>query len=140
MEIEISKVEISGVEAKPLDGSGFMEIHEPAPPPYGKSLSPEEVQDPAKLADRLKNSIRDIAMNLLAEDGIGSNELGYLYGVLVDHIRNKMLGGKTIGSASINDLKHALNCLYRMEANIKGKPGLTASIVKYKPEVPDADQ
>jgi hypothetical protein len=82
----------------------------------------------------LKNSVRDTAANLLAEEGIGSHELGYLYGVLMSHTSKKMLNGKTVGTASVEELRHALNRIHRMSANIKSRPGLVNSIVNYKVE------
>ena len=88
----------------------------------------------------LKNSVRDIAADLLAEEGIGSHELGYLYGVLMDHVSQQMLDGKTVGTASVEALRHALNRRHQMAANFKSRPGLVASIVQYKPEVRHANQ
>ncbi len=86
VETEISRVEISSVQGRNLDGSGFREIHE-APSAYGSKKAPDEINDPAELGDLLKNSVRDIASSLLAEEGIGSHELGYLYSVLIDHVK-----------------------------------------------------
>ena len=98
--------------------------------------------DPAsgylEIADLLRNSVRDIAANLLAEEGIGSHELGYLYSVLIDHVSKRMLGGKTIGTAGIEELWHALNRLHQMSANLKKRPGLVASIVNHKREAQNA--
>jgi superfamily II DNA or RNA helicase len=139
VETEITKVELAGVEARRLDGSGFQEIHEP-PTPYRTKAAGNQSDDPVQLAESLKRSVRDIAAELLAEEGIGSHELGYLYGVLMEHVRKKMLGGQTVGEASIEALRHALNRRHRMEANLKGKPGLVSSIVKYKPEAAHANQ
>jgi len=133
VETEITRVEIESVQGKMLDGSGFKEIRE-APSGYVTNKPPEEINDPAELADRLKNSVRDIAANLLAEEGIGSHELGYLYGVLMSHTSKKMLNGKTVGTASVEELRHALNRIHRMSANIKLRPGLVNSIVTYKAE------
>lgn len=133
VETEITRVEIESVQGKMLDGSGFKEIRE-APSGYITNKPPEEISDPAELGDRLKNSVRDIAANLLAEEGIGSHELGYLYGVLMSHTSKKMLNGKTVGTASVEELRHALNRIHRMSANIKLKPGLVNSIVTYKSE------
>lgn len=133
VETEITRVEIESVQGKMLDGSGFKEIRE-APSGYVTNKPPEEINDPAELGDRLKNSVRDIAANLLAEEGIGSHELGYLYGVLMSHTSKKMLNGKTVGTASVEELRHALNRIHRMSANIKSRPGLVNSIVTYKAE------
>jgi superfamily II DNA or RNA helicase len=139
VETEITKVELARVEARRLDGSGFQEIHEP-PTPYRVGKESEETGEPAKLAELLKQSVRDIAADLLAEEGIGSHELGYLYGVLMDHVSKRMLGGNTVGAASPEQLRHALNRRHRMAANIKGVPGLVSSIVKYKREAKDGNE
>jgi len=133
VETEITRVEIESVHGKMLDGSGFKEIRE-APANYTTDKLLEEVNDPIELGDRLKNSIRDIAANLLAEEGIGSHELGYLYGVLMSHVGKKMLNGNTVGTASVEELRHALNRIHQMSAAIKSRPGLVNSIVTYKVE------
>jgi hypothetical protein len=93
VETEITKVEIASVLAKALDGSGFLEIHEP-PTPYRTGKQAAENENAAELAESLKHSMLDIAEDLLAEEGIGSHEKGYLYGVLMDHVGKKMMGGK----------------------------------------------
>lgn len=137
VETEISRVEIASVEARALDGSGFLEVRE-APAIYSTRKTRDEISDPVVLAERLKNSVRDVAANLLAEEGIGSHELGYLYGVLIDHVSVQMLGGKTVGTASVDELRHALNRIHSMAANFKNRPGLVSSIVNYKPEAQNA--
>ncbi len=136
-EIEISKVEIASVEGRTLNGSGFREFRD-APTVHYTAQSPDNMDDPAQLADLLKNSIRDVAANLLAEEGIGSHELGYLYGMLMSHVSAQMLGGKTVGTASVEQLRHALNRRHRIASNFRARPGLVTSIVKYKPEAEHA--
>jgi superfamily II DNA or RNA helicase len=133
IETEITHVEIESIESKMLNGSGFKEIRE-APVANNVKKPVEEITDPDELADRLKNNIRDHAAALLADEGIGSHELGYLYGVLVSHVSKKMLNGKTVGTASLEELRHALNRISKMSANIKAKPGLVNSIVSHKAE------
>lgn len=139
VETEISRVEISGVEGRNLDGSGFLEIHE-APAAYSAKKTPDEIDDPAELAELLKNSVRDIAASLLAEEGIGSHELGYIYSILIEHVNQRMLGGKTVGTASIEELRHAINRRHQMAGNFKSRPGLVASMVQYKREAQSANQ
>jgi superfamily II DNA or RNA helicase len=139
VETEITKVEIASVEARTLDKSGFVELHEP-PAPYRVGRADIETENAAELAESLKHIVRDIAEDLLAEEGIGSHEKGYLYGILMEHVSKKMLGGKTVGTASVGELRHALNRRHRMRENVKGMPGLVSSIVKYKKEAQHANQ
>lgn len=84
--------------------------------------------------------MRDIAAELLADEGIGSHELGYLYGVLMDHVGAKMLDGNTVGTAVVEQLRHALNQIHRMSSDLKRRPGLVTSIVEYKVEASHADE
>jgi hypothetical protein len=139
IETEITKVDIEAIESQRLDGQGFLEISEP-PALYSAGKSPDEINDPVELASRIKNIVRDIASNLLAEEGIGSHELGYLYGILIDHVSKRMLSGKTVGTANIEELHHAINCRSKLQSNFKNNPGLVTSIIKYKREAKDANQ
>jgi type III restriction enzyme len=130
-EVEISKVEIASVKGKRLDEDGFLEILDA--PITHKGEEKNEIYDQIDFIETLKHSVRDIASELLADEGVGSHELGYLYGVLMDHVRDKLLDGKSTGEASTNALKRALwHCRNTLAKNIKDKPGLIASIVKYK--------
>ena len=138
-DVEITDVEIKGITAKRLDGEGFLEIHE-APPFYRSIEGSDKELDAAELVEMLKHSVRDIAADLLATEGIGSHELGYLYNVLMDHVRAKLLRGKSAGAAEVADLKHALNHLPGLAENLRERPGLVASIVKYKEEAAHADE
>ncbi len=139
LDTEITRVEIVSVEGRLLNGSGFLEIHE-APAVYTVHKTLDEINDPAELADLLKHSVRDIAADLLAEEGIGSHELGYLYGVLMSHVGKQMLGGKTVGTASVEALRRAIKRRHKMASYFKSRPGLVDSIVRYKPEAEHADQ
>jgi hypothetical protein len=130
-EVEISKVEIDSVKGRRLDEDGFIEIIDAPPPMKVEERNDEPVLE--ELIETLKHSVRDIAAELLADEGIGSHELGYIYGVLMDHMRSKLLGGKSAGEAPMDSLKRALwHCRNALPRNIKEKPGLIASMVKYK--------
>jgi superfamily II DNA or RNA helicase len=133
VETEITKVVIDAVTKRILDNDKFVETHAP-PKDSGEMAAPAETQNVAELVNLLKNSIRDIAQSLLAEEGIGSHELGYFYGVLISHVSSRMLAGKTIGTAKLEELRHALNRRHQLAHNFKSRSGLVASIVKYKSE------
>ncbi|RIK71943.1 hypothetical protein DCC62_21065 [candidate division KSB1 bacterium] len=133
VETEITKVVIDAVTKRVLDNDKFVETHAP-PKDSAAMAAPAETQNIAELANLLKNSIRDIAGNLLAEEGIGWHELGYFYGVLIAHVSSRMLTGMTIGTANLEELRHALNRRHQLAHNFKSRPGLVASIVKYKSE------
>ncbi|MDD8018969.1 MAG: DEAD/DEAH box helicase family protein [Bacteroidota bacterium] len=129
-EVEISKVEIESVRGTNLFGDGFTEISDA--PRVGKSQLPEEEISKERLVEILKHTIRDIADILLAEEGIGSHELGYLYNIIMDHVQTKMLEGKSAGLATIESLKHTIRQRHNLSRNFRERPGLVASIVKYR--------
>jgi superfamily II DNA or RNA helicase len=132
-DVEISRVEIESVEGtKLLSLEGFTEIIEP---PNGRKVPLKETEfTQVQLIDMLKNTVRDIAIDLLRDEGIGSHELGYLYGVLMDHIRMKLLNGASAGTATVEHLQHALRHRHTLLSNFKQNLGLVGSIVKYKKE------
>jgi len=135
-EVEIERVEYDHVEARRLADPEFIELIEP---PTGVGARPVErdlSQD--QLAESLTHTIRDLAAYLLAEEGIGSHELGYLYGVLIEHVRVKLLDGSSPGTAPPEVLKRARRNVNAIQRNIQNKAGLISSIVKYKTEVQSA--
>lgn len=134
--VEISHVEIAGVESKDLFRSDFTEIKN-APALRAAGLTGAKLSQ-TELADLLKSTMRDIASALLAEEGIGSHELGYFYGVLMDHVRSKLLGGSTVGSASEELLTQALRHRHTIITNFKQRLGLVSSVVNHKKEVAHA--
>jgi superfamily II DNA or RNA helicase len=135
-DVEITDVRIAAIEAQSLDGSGF--IHIDNPPAFAAHLA--DAAQPENLAQAVKQTVRDIAADLLADEGIGSNELGYLYGCLIEHVRDKLLGGQTVGKAGQEELARALRNRHRIAAYFKSRPGLVSSIVRYKERGTDASQ
>jgi hypothetical protein len=137
-EIEISKVEIESVRGTSLFDDGFIEITDaPSLEKIKKEIKELSIEE---LIEELKHTIRDIADIFLAEEGIGSHELGYLYNILMDHVRHKMLDGKSAGSATIEALKHALRHRHSLSRNFREKPGLVASIVKYRKGISNGNE
>jgi type III restriction enzyme len=137
-EVEIERVEYNHVEARRPVEPEFVELIEP---PTGTAARPPEKElGQPELAESLTHTLRDVAAYLLAEEGIGSHELGYLYGVLIEHVRTKVLDGASPATASPEVLKRAIRLRAALQHNIKDKRGLVSSIVKYKAEVKGACQ
>ena len=137
-DVEISRVEIEGVEGKDLFKSDFTQIIDL--PQHARPKSAENKLSKEELVDVLKNLVRDMASVLLADEGIGSHELGYFYGVLMDHVRAKLLGGATAGSASPELLIHAIRHRHTLIGNFKQRQGLVNSIIKYRKESSNASK
>lgn len=135
-EVEISKVEIDAVTAQNLFRDDFIEILSESD--YSKTnIKPKDITKD-EMIDTLKRNIRDICSALLAEEGIGSFELGYFYGVMMDHVKNKLLNDSSVGLASEENLMHAIRHRHTILQNFRGFPGLVASIVNYKKESSNA--
>jgi superfamily II DNA or RNA helicase len=131
-DVEITKVTIENVKGKNIsDPQGFFEIID-APDIAATVKSKIVDKSKEELVDILKHSIRDIASYLLKEEGIGSHELGYLYNILMDHIRVKLLEGHSAGMASKEELNHAIHHRVSIQHNFNSINGLVSSIVKYK--------
>jgi len=137
-EVEIDRVEYNHVEVRRPAEPEFVELIEP---PKGTTVGvAEEEVSQEELAESLTHTMRDLAAYLLVEEGIGSHELGYMYGILIDHVRTKLLDGASPASAPPEALKRAIHMRTTVQHNIKDKFGLTSSIVKYKSEAQSASQ
>jgi type III restriction enzyme len=126
--VEITKVELSGVKGVSLDKTRRLEIYTP---PEVES-SKETTEENGDLIEMLKRNVLDVGVTLLYEAGIGSHERGYMYSVLMDHIRDKMFNGESAGFASKDNLKFALLKMQEIYRNFSGLPGLVESIVRYR--------
>ena len=134
---EITKVIVESVIGTPLfSQDGFSEITDG--PEAGHATPKEKEISQGELVEMLKHSVRDIASALLADAGEGSHELGYFYGVLMDHVRSKLLNGASAGTASVEQLRHALAHRHDIMGNFRRNPGLVTSILKYKKGGDDA--
>lgn len=131
-EVEITNVEIDAVRAQHLFGDDFVQIFPESDRSQTKIKSTELSKE--EMVERLKKNIRDICMALLAEEGIGSFELGYFYAVMIDHVKKKILNDSSIWLASEENLKHAIRHRHTIFQNFNRASGLVASIVKYKKE------
>jgi type III restriction enzyme len=137
-EVEIDRVEYEHVEARRLAEREFVELIEPPMGSGGKYAEKEITNE--ELSESLTHTLRDLAAYLLAEEGVGSQELGYLYGVLIDHVRAKLLDGAGLTTATPESLKRAIHVRSTLQRNFKDKLGLVSSIVKYKREVKSASK
>lgn len=132
-DVEITKIEIESVRGKNIHhAAGFTEyIDAPEIEATIKTKAPERTKE--ELVEDLKHNVRDIANYLLKEEGVGSHELGYLYNVLMDHVRAKLLDGSSAGSATPDQLKRTIHHRITIQQNFNQVRGLVESIIKYKP-------
>lgn len=129
--VEITKVKLRGVrgihlgEDKQVEYGEAPEEEEPA---KGKSKVAEITAD--ELREELKARVLELTTELLYDHGFSSIKKGLLYDVVMDHIGNKLLLGKTLGLASQKDLEFSLYKLEAVERTFR-RPGLVPSIIRY---------
>jgi superfamily II DNA or RNA helicase len=61
-----------------------------------------------ELEDHFKEEVKDVATGLLIEAGFGGMKKGQLYGAIMDHVRDKIFGGKVLSEASVEDIDFAM--------------------------------
>ena len=86
-----------------------------------KDLSKEE------LIELLKSKVVEMSSNLLFEAGFGGLKKGLLYNTIMDHIKDKLLDGKSLSDASKEQIEVALINLEDVRKNFS-KPIITGML------------
>jgi type III restriction enzyme len=129
--IEITKLEIEDVKGRNLSNKNkFYEQFniENESTKFSENIKIEKEE----LIEEFKSIVRDIASLLLAEEGIGSHELGYLYSVLLEHIKKKFLDSTLLSDSSEEKIIYANKSRHKILEHFKDKSGLISSIIKYR--------
>src|SRR5439155_21532931 len=108
--IEITDVKLRGVVSVTLDTHGFEALLDA---PAAVEEITVELEPPSRdeLTKAVKREALAIAADALGEDGVGSVHKERVYGVLMDHIQEKLLAGKSLGHADEVDLRFAVSAL-----------------------------
>jgi superfamily II DNA or RNA helicase len=128
--IEITDLKLRGVISVTLDTHGFEALLDA---PGTVETIEVEFEPPSReeLEEAIKREALAIVTDSLAEDGVGSVHKERVYGVLMDHIQEKLLLGKSIGLAAEDDLRFAVAALDEVRKVFR-MPGLVAGIVSYQ--------
>ena len=131
--IEITKLTLRGVRKIDLGGSDNVEYEGTGVDSTKEDTDTES--DPTTYSDddlrqEIKNEVLELSSELLFQAGFGSIYKELLYGAILDHVDEKLLGGKTIGLSEQNNLEFVL---YRMPdvRKVFMRPGLVPSIIRY---------
>jgi superfamily II DNA or RNA helicase len=81
----------------------------------GSNLSVEKPKE--ALQEDLKREVLDATSALLFDAGFGGLMKARLYGVIMDHISSKLLSGKTLADASLDDIEFAIHCVPQVRKN-----------------------
>lgn len=128
--VEITKVEISGVIGKELAGERWKTLHSAPDLPEGSNTSPVEITDDT-IRETIKETVLQTAEEFTVEAGYAATFKSQVYSVLMRHIRDKFLGGESLGLAERNTLVFAWKMLPSVKKNVQAIPGLIGGIIEY---------
>ena len=127
--VEITKVEIAGVVGKELAGERWKTLHSAPDLPEAGDKSQVEVTDDT-IREAIKDSVLQMAEDFTVESGYAATFKGQVYGVLIRHVRDKFLGGTSLGFAERDTLVFAWKMLPSVRNHIQGVPGLIGGIIE----------
>ncbi len=128
-QIEITDVKLRGVVSVALDTHGFEALLD-APGRVESITVKLEPPSRGELEAAIKREALAIVTDALAEDGVGSVHKERVYGVLMDHIQEKLLADKSLGLADEADLRFAVAALDDVRKVFR-TPGLVVGIAHY---------
>lgn len=128
--VEITKVEITRVVGKELAGERWKTLHSPPDLPEGSDQKPVEISDET-IRETIKENVLQMSEELTVEAGYASAFKSQLYSVLMRHIRNKFLGGESLGLVERTSLMFAWKMLPSVRKKVQGIPGLIGGIIEY---------
>jgi type III restriction enzyme len=128
--VEITKVEITGVVGKELAGDRWKTVQSAPDLPEGSDEKPVEISDDT-IRETIKENVLQMSEELTVEAGYASVFKSQLYSVLMRHIRNKFLGGESLGLVERKSLMFVWKMLPSVRKKIQGIPGLIGGIIEY---------
>jgi len=113
----ISRSRVRSIRSRNL-GTGEYEVHEGVPDGAGGGDVGGSAGAPGgEPGEVLKGLLLEKASALLSEAGYGRSNAGRLYGAILDHVRDKMLHGKTLADARREDIEFAIGKMEDIAAN-----------------------
>jgi superfamily II DNA or RNA helicase len=101
----ITKTSVKQVRGKRLDDKRLELVEGPK---VDTGLGESAATTRQQLEDQLKEDVKDMATGLLVEAGFGGMKKGQLYGAIMDHVRDKIFGGRVLSEASDDDINFAM--------------------------------
>jgi type III restriction enzyme len=104
----ITRTKVQQVRGKRLDNKRLELVEGPRVDTERGGTTPMSREE---LEEQLKEEVKDVASGLLVEAGFGGLKKGQLYGAIIDHIRDKILGGKSLSDADPDDIEFAVTIM-----------------------------
>jgi len=128
--VEITGVEIGGVIGTELAWGGWTKHGSPPnlpEKPVGAPMKPSA----ENLRGAIKDSLLQMAEELAIRAGYAAGLKTDVYSALIAHVRQKFLGGTSLGLAESADLEVTWKMLHQMKEKVSAVPGLIAGIIEY---------
>lgn len=127
--VEITAVGITGVRGRELGREGWRTLHsaQDVQPANGSrvAVSDESVRE------SVKSALLEIAEELTIEAGYAASMKDRVYSALVQHVREKFLGGSSLGLAEREQVDFAWKMLPQLKRKVGSTPGLVAGIIEH---------
>lgn len=126
---EITRVDISGVVGRELGGEGWKTVHS-APDDDSSGGPTVEISEDA-ICEAVKEGLLQMAEDLAVTAGYAATFKGRVYSALLHHVRDKFLGGASLGLADPSEVEFAWKMLEQLKKKVSAIPGLVAGVIEY---------
>lgn len=127
--VEITAVGITGVRGRELGGEGWRTLHS-APDAQAANGARVEISDES-VRESVKSALLEIAEELTIEAGYAASFKDRVYSALVQHVREKFLGGSSLGLAEREQVDFAWKMLPQLKRKVGSTGGLVAGMIEY---------
>jgi len=128
--VEITGVKLKGVTGRELNGERWKTIHSAPEEPNGANGKRYEPTD-EHMREAIKETVLEMAEEMTVQAGYAAGFKSDVYSALVAHIRDKFLGGDSLGLAERRSLWFAWKMLPHVRQKVSSIPGLIAGIIEY---------
>jgi superfamily II DNA or RNA helicase len=128
--VEITNVQITSVTGKELAGTKWKTIHSAPDQLPNNGSEKVEITDDI-IREAIKERVLQLSEELCVNAGYAAGFRGEVYGALMQHIRDKFLGGVSLGLAERHGLDYAWKMLDQVKAKIAAFPGLVGGMIEY---------
>ncbi len=130
--MEITRVDIDAVIGKELAGKGWTQYHSAPDKIVGDAVK-VEISD-EDLRQIVKDRLLEDAEELTVLAGYAAAFKSQVYSAILAHVREKFLGGASLGLADKRELTFAFKKLPEVRRKVMNYPGLVAGIIEHGAE------
>ncbi|MDP9237416.1 MAG: DEAD/DEAH box helicase family protein [Chloroflexota bacterium] len=127
--MEITRVDIESVIGKELAGKGWRQYHSAPEKMTGEAVKIELSDE--DMRDAIKSRLLEDAEEMAVIAGYAAAFKSQVYSAIIAHVREKFLGGPSLGLADTRELAFAFKKLPEVRRKILAYPGLVAGIIEH---------